>query len=160
MNGIAEKIHSYIQSPAFEAKVKPIIEGELEKAADDMVMMLQKSSASVYGPRGGKVFDPNAWAISGISGVKMSWEVNINYIGNKTKASLYPKGYPSGIENVLALFHNGMTAGSHAYGSWRGGRVSSVTSITADPFIANAVNEFNSKYAAVGYTAKADGAYQ
>lgn len=69
--------------------------------------------------------------------------------GSLQRDSLYKKGYPEGIENIILLFAHGYHAKDYAYGVWKYGGYSSGHSIRSrkdrepNNFLQDAVEEFN-----------------
>ena len=69
--------------------------------------------------------------------------------GSLRRDSLYKKGYPDGLENIVLLFAHGYQAGNHAYGVWKYGSFTSGRPIRSrtdrepNGFLKDAVDEFN-----------------
>lgn len=59
--------------------------------------------------------------------------------------SLYPKGYPEGVENIVLHFAHGWNADGTVYGEWHEKHVSSRQSRSPNNYLENAVSEINSK---------------
>lgn len=78
-----------------------------------------------------------------------SYQVEIYFTGDKHRESLYPKGYPDGVENIVALLNNGFKIGSdkkQAFGKWYGIPTRGLRSREGLHFIQTAVYDFNAVY--------------
>lgn len=68
------------------------------------------------------------------------------------RSSLYPQKYPAGLKNIIKLFTTGYRAKKHVYGTWNSSHgtfnnVRSVLRREPNPFLEEAVKEFNRDYA-------------
>lgn len=78
-----------------------------------------------------------------------SYEVSIFFTGDKHRESLYPKGYPEGVDNIIALLNNGFRIGAdkkQAFGMWHGQMTRGLRTREGLHFIQEAVFEFNNTY--------------
>lgn len=78
-----------------------------------------------------------------------SYEVTIYFAGDKHRESLYPKGYPEGIDNIIALLNNGFQIGAdkkQAFGMWHDQMTRGLRSREGLHFIQEAVFEFNAVF--------------
>lgn len=76
-----------------------------------------------------------------------AWCIDIEFKpGVMRRESLIPKAYPEGVENIVLHFSHGWDADNYVYGSWHGDRVRSRKHKNPDPFLKEAVDEFNAKY--------------
>lgn len=84
---------------------------------------------------------------------KGGYDAYICFDANSVKRkSLYPKGYPKGIQDIIKLFTTGYTAKKHVYGTWNrthgNNNVKIRSLLHRDPndFLEEAVKEFNRDY--------------
>lgn len=78
-----------------------------------------------------------------------SYEVSIFFTGDKHRESLYPNGYPEGVDNIVALLNNGFRIGAdkkQAFGMWHGQMTRGLRTREGLHFIQEAVFEFNNTY--------------
>lgn len=59
------------------------------------------------------------------------------------RESLDPEKYPEGVDNIIRLFSHGYTAHGDVVGMWHGHEQWNLRHRNADPFMQNAVDEFN-----------------
>lgn len=77
---------------------------------------------------------------------------NTNSSSDLGRESLYPQGYPDGVDNIIALFNNGYKASGTVYGMWRphgSAKAIHVKSKQERPqldVIADIIRTFNSNY--------------
>lgn len=62
------------------------------------------------------------------------------------RESLYPEGYPNGLDNIVALYNDGYNARSSVYGFINGNRVRSPKSMAGTNIIQHAIDSFNKTY--------------
>lgn len=73
--------------------------------------------------------------------------VEISFGGDMHRPSLYPKGYPGGVDNIVALMNNGFsTTRDAAWGIWHNGLTWGTRSRPHLGFLQTAVNDFNASY--------------
>ena len=77
---------------------------------------------------------------------KNTYSIEVSFVNNLAKESLYPQEYGDGIQNIAALFNNGYSAKSPVYGYWHGNRIKSLETRNATNFIGNAIDSFMSLY--------------
>lgn len=88
--------------------------------------------------------------------------IDINFMDKLSRLSLFSpsknKYTGDGINNIVALFDTGYTAGSTVYGLWNGheelGTISSRQKRDGLGFIDKAINSFNAKFGSYGVTAR------
>ncbi len=73
--------------------------------------------------------------------------IEISFGGDMHRPSLYPKGYPGGVDNIVALMNNGFsTTRDAAWGIWHNGLTWGTRSRPHLGFLQTAVNDFNASY--------------
>ena len=133
---------------------------DMQAAADDLIQEIYSDAAASGIPT--SVLSSISMAHSGIpayDAARGKWCVDIVF-DNLHRDSLYQKGYPGGLRNILAAFNNGVNARKKVYGIWKGHHATSPyvketpdgvfvaskqTRIGAH-FIQNGVNNFLAKY--------------
>lgn len=77
------------------------------------------------------------------------------------RPSLYQKGYPDGIEDIVGLFHSGYSANHYAYGPWASRVMHGENRVyrsrvfrDPDPFLTDAISKFNAEHKADSVTLK------
>lgn len=122
---------------------------EMEEAAKKLIISIQNQAKS-FGLDGSitELMD----SLTHSKPVKQadgSYEVEIYFTGNKHRESLYPKGYPEGIDNIVALLNNGLSIradGKQAFGMWHGRMTRGLRTREGLHFIQEALFEFNNAY--------------
>lgn len=74
------------------------------------------------------------------------WRLEISFReGSLHRESLYPDGYPDGLDNIILLFEGGYSVDNYVYGVWNvvGERVRSRKERDGNDFLVQAINEFN-----------------
>lgn len=66
------------------------------------------------------------------------------------RKSLDPEKYPEGVDNIIRLFSRGYTAHGDVVGMWHGHEQWNLRHRAADPFMQNAVDEFNALHGGAG----------
>lgn len=66
------------------------------------------------------------------------------------RESLDPEKYPEGVDNIIRLFSHGYTAHGDVVGMWHGHEQWNLRHRNADPFMQNAVDEFNALHGGAG----------
>lgn len=77
---------------------------------------------------------------------KNKYQVEIWFSNNLHRDSLLPSKY-SGVDNIVALFNNGYSAGNTVYGIWHGKEIASLKERTGIHFIDSAVRNYMGNYA-------------
>lgn len=76
-----------------------------------------------------------------------SYQISVSFDENLHRESLYPKGYPEGVDNIAALLNSGYDAGKRVYGIWHGNKIHSLTHRDGAHFIESAIRTFMADYA-------------
>lgn len=71
--------------------------------------------------------------------------IQIYISDNPKRESLYPQKY-AGVDNIVAIFNNGYTAGDFVYGKWHGNSVRSLDKRQGSFFMQKAVDQFLAAY--------------
>ncbi len=66
------------------------------------------------------------------------------------RESLDPEKYPEGVDNIIRLFSHGYTAHGDVWGMWHGHEQWNLRHRAADPFMQDAVDEFNALHGGAG----------
>lgn len=74
------------------------------------------------------------------------YQIDVWFSNNLHRESLVPDKY-GGIENIVALFNNGYSAGNTVYGIWHGEQIASLTERIGIHFIESAVRNYMGNYA-------------
>lgn len=74
------------------------------------------------------------------------YQIEVWFSNNLHRESLVPDRY-GGIDNIVALFNNGYSAGNTVYGIWHGKEIASLTERTGIHFIESAVRNYMANYA-------------
>lgn len=74
------------------------------------------------------------------------YQIDVWFSNNLHRESLAPNKY-DGVENIVALFNNGYSAGNTVYGVWHGEQIASLTERTGIHFIESAVRNYMANYA-------------
>lgn len=78
------------------------------------------------------------------------YSIDINFVGDKHRPSLYPRGYDDGVKNIVALLNNGYDAGKRVFGVWEGHGddvIGSRKTREGEDFVGTAVADFMATYA-------------
>lgn len=147
----------YIKSLIIEGK-QPVGSGstsvlvtvaEMEAAAQKLIAEIQNTAKS-FG-----LAESITALIDTLSYTKPSvqsdgtYSVEIYFAGDKHRDSLYPKGYPEGVGNIIALLNNGFRIGEDkkpATGMWHGRKTVGLRSREGLHFINTAVSDFIRAY--------------
>ena len=78
---------------------------------------------------------------------RSSYQISVSFDDNLHRESLYPKGYPEGVDNIAALLNSGYDAGKRVYGVWHGNKIHSLTHRDGTHFIESAIRTFMADYA-------------
>lgn len=71
--------------------------------------------------------------------------IQIYISDNPKRESLYPQKY-AGVDNIVAIFNNGYTAGNFVYGKWHGNNIRSLDKRQGSFFMQKAIDQFLSTY--------------
>jgi len=140
---------------------------QMKKAAQELVRFVKQAAAS------GEVAPSVLADISTLTASNpkhvggTTWMIELSFGGDLGRPSLQPERY-GGVTNIIALFNNGYPkdagrseAISHVFGLWGDRYVFAKPSREALNFMQQAVNEFNTKYAASYNTyVELDGIYE
>lgn len=74
------------------------------------------------------------------------YQIDVWFSNNLHRDSLVPGKY-GGVDNIIALFNNGYSAGNTVYGIWHGEQIASLTERTGIHFIESAVRNYMANYA-------------
>lgn len=74
------------------------------------------------------------------------YQIDVWFTNNMHRDSLVPGKY-GGVDNIVALFNNGYSAGNSVYGIWHGEQIASLTERTGIHFIESAVRNYMANYA-------------
>ena len=76
-----------------------------------------------------------------------SYQISVSFDDNLHRDSLYPSGYPDGVENIAALLNSGYDASKRAYGMWHGHETHGIKHRDGARFIESAIRTFMADYA-------------
>ena len=103
------------------------------------------------------------WTDAGYNDAAGGYEIHVNFRHEKLELpSLWPEGYPDGVDNIAALMNRGYSAKNYVYGEWpegSGRRIRSRKSRQGTHFMQTAVEHFNAQYGADA-TARLSGDYE
>lgn len=74
------------------------------------------------------------------------YQIQVSFTGDLHRDSLVPEKY-GGVDNIIALFNNGYSAGNTVYGIWHGEQIASLPTRPGIHFIASAVRNYMANYA-------------
>lgn len=169
MNSILDKAKAAMKSDSVKARIKKIkddamLSGKgqpggtgfpgMDKIADEFMDILQREInvlAGVKPSEGGL----GATAISALLDLEKStpykdgentYSIRVSFANELHRDSMYPKGYPDGVDDIAALLNDGYSADNRVYGVWHGIKHPSLRSRDGAGFIDNAVRIFNDGY--------------
>lgn len=170
IGGVMSKLKSYVSSPAgrsrIDSKLKSyrngsdpyvnktgktyggdiiITEGEMIAAANELISMVRTAAASAGLPASVMSHVESLYMTPPVINEDGSAIINIIMGDSPHRESLAPESY-AGINNIVALFNNGYSAGARVYGEWHGRRVGSRQSREGLSFMQSAVEAFQSQY--------------
>ena len=150
MNSIMNKINGFVGSDTFRSKAAAATKAEADAKASAICSDLVACVESAIGSSG-----LSGGAIAAIGGVTASvsdlgnGEYHIEAtIGQESRPSLYPEGYPDGATDMASLFDKGYSAGGVVYGEWHGNRIRSLPYRAGAGFVADAVADFKGRHGA------------
>lgn len=148
-----EKIQEYIASGVRETAGggKIMTEDRMHEAANRMYRVLYKTAAtyglpaSILGDIADRSYIYGPYDIGG--GQRMVYIL----VGGE-RESVYPEGYPNGVDNIIVLLNNGYEASNQAFGTWHSrssGEDKFIYTRKSRPglyFVQQAVRDFNGNY--------------
>lgn len=161
MESILAKAQAYTESPEFKKKVSAKTDdimlhgggtptGTLgaaisiagaSAAADKFIEVLQGEISSL-----GASIDAELTHSSPYKVGDNRYQITVDFSGGVHRESLYPEGYPGGINNIVALLNKGYSAGKKVYGVWHGQQIASLQHRDGLGFISSAVSNFMGNY--------------
>lgn len=150
---ILAKAKAFVASDEFQKRAEGIVDkkilsgagssegGDPYAAARKFIEVMQGEAASMGGKIDISMSHGDAYKFS-----KNVYQIAVDFSGNLDRPSLYPGGY-SGVDNIIALFNNGYSAGNRVYGIWHGKQIASRQEREGLGFVSSAVNSFMSGYA-------------
>lgn len=122
---------------------------EMEDAAQKLIAEIQKTAKS-FGLAESitALIDTLAYTKPEVQ-ADGSYSVGIFFTGDKHRDSLYPKGYPNGVDNIIALLNNGFRIGEGkkpATGMWHGHKTVGLRTREGLHFMNTAVSDFVRAY--------------
>lgn len=165
MESILSKANAYINTPQFQKKIEEKVDSiamtggsaingqsgrritiaAVPMAAAKFIEVLQNEIGSLSIGAGEELTKLEHGAAHKIG--KNKYQIEVWFSGDLHRDSLYPAGYPEGVNNIAALFNNGYGANDYVYGEWHGERIRSKKERNALNFIGNAVQNYMANYA-------------
>ena len=158
---IIAKAQEWAASPAGKKRIGEILEerrktgkslasGEVLTSEADMLNLAETLKEIIYKHLPESIRSVGeTLSSSAVKYIPSGTEVELRFDKDATKRkSLYEKGDPDGIENIVALLNNGYRAENYVYGYWKGNKIRSKKEREPLQFMQDAVREFNNAYGA------------
>lgn len=118
---------------------------EMITAAKELISMIKSSAASAGLPASVMEHVESLDHTDPLDLPDGSKEIQIYITDDPKRPSLYPEKY-SGVDNIVAIFNNGYTAGNFVYGKWHDKNVRSLDQRQGSFFMQKAVDAFMASY--------------
>lgn len=161
MNSILEKARACIDAGELQKKVEDkinslIVNGGVVSTSGGKAITIGGASAAaakfievLQNEIGSDIAISSTISLSHGSPVKVDtnrYQIDIWFSDNLHRDSLVPSRY-KGVDNIVALFNNGYSAGNTVYGIWHGEEIASLKERTGMHFIDSAVRNYMANYA-------------